>query len=27
VAVDIRYVLWVTKKVAGADFLLKEMGI
>lgn len=27
VAVDIRYVLWVTGKVAGADFLLKEMGV
>ncbi len=27
IAVDIRYVLWVTEKVAKADFLLKEMGI
>lgn len=27
VAVDIRYVLWVTGKVAGAEFLLKEMGV
>jgi hypothetical protein len=27
IAVDIRYVLWVTEKVAGADYLLKEMGI
>jgi hypothetical protein len=27
IAVDIRYVLWVTQKFAGADFLLREMGI
>jgi hypothetical protein len=27
IAVDIRYVLWVTQKVAGADHLLKEMGV
>jgi len=27
IGVDIRYVLWVTQKVGGADFLLKEMGI
>lgn len=27
IAVDIRYVLWVTLKLAGADFLLKEMGV
>ncbi len=27
IAVDIRYVLWVTEKFAGAEFLLKEMGI
>jgi hypothetical protein len=27
IAVDIRYVLWVTEKVGKADFLLKEMGI
>ncbi len=27
IAVDIRYVLWVTQKFAGADFLLKELGI
>ncbi|MBZ0200940.1 MAG: S46 family peptidase, partial [Ignavibacteriaceae bacterium] len=27
IGVDIRYVLWVTEKVGGADFLLKEMGV
>ena len=27
IAVDIRYVLWVTQKFAGADFLLREMGL
>ena len=27
IAVDIRYVLWVTQKVGKADFLLKEMGV
>jgi hypothetical protein len=27
IAVDIRYVLWVTQKFAGAEFLLKEMGL
>ncbi len=27
IAVDVRYVLWVTQKFAGADFLLREMGI
>ncbi|MBS4033424.1 MAG: S46 family peptidase [Ignavibacterium sp.] len=26
IGVDIRYILWVTQKVGGADFLLKEMG-
>jgi hypothetical protein len=27
IAVDIRYVLWVTEKFAGADYLLEEMNI
>jgi hypothetical protein len=27
IAVDIRYVLWVTEKVGGADHLLQEMGV
>jgi hypothetical protein len=27
IAVDIRYVLWVTQKFAGADFLLQELGV
>ena len=27
IAVDIRYVLWVTQKFAGADYLLEEMNI
>lgn len=27
IGVDIRFVLWVTQQVSGADFLLKEMGI
>jgi hypothetical protein len=27
ISVDIRYVLFVTEKYAGADFLLKEMGV
>jgi hypothetical protein len=27
IAVDVRYVLWVTQKFGGADFLLREMGI
>lgn len=27
IAVDIRYVLWVTQKVAGAEHLLEEMGV
>jgi hypothetical protein len=27
IAVDIRYVLWVTEKFAGAEYLLKEMGV
>ncbi len=27
IAVDIRYVLFVTEKYAGADYLLKEMGL
>ena len=27
IGVDIRFVLWVTQKVGGADFLLKEMGV
>src|SRR5690606_27468742 len=26
IGVDIRYILWVTQKVGGADFLLNEMG-
>jgi len=25
--VDIRYVLWVTQKFGGVEYLLKEMGI
>ena len=27
IGVDIRYVLWITGKVYGAEDLLKEMGI
>jgi len=27
IAVDIRYVLWVTQKVGGAGYLLQEMGV
>lgn len=27
IAVDIRYVLWVTQKIGGAEFLLKEMSV
>lgn len=27
IGVDIRYVLWVTEKIGGADYLLKEMGV
>lgn len=27
IAVDIRYVLWVTQKFGGVDYLLKEMGV
>lgn len=27
IAVDIRYVLWVTSEIGGADFLLREMGV
>lgn len=27
IAVDIRYVLWVTQKYGGVDYLLKEMGV
>ena len=27
IGVDIRYVLFVTEKIGGADFLLKEMGV
>jgi hypothetical protein len=27
IGVDIRFVLWVTQQVSGAEFLLKEMGI
>lgn len=27
IGVDIRYVLWVTQKIGGADFLLEEMGV
>jgi hypothetical protein len=27
IGVDIRYVLWVTQKFGGVDYLLKEMGI
>jgi hypothetical protein len=27
IGVDIRYVLWVTQKFEGVDYLLKEMGI
>lgn len=27
IAVDIRYVLWVTEKVGGAGYLLNEMGV
>lgn len=27
IAVDIRYVLWVTKYVGGVDYLLEEMGV
>ena len=27
IGVDIRYVLWITQKVGGADYLLEEMGV
>lgn len=27
ISVDIRYVLFITEKLAGADFILKEMGV
>ena len=27
ISVDIRYVLFVTEKFAGGDYILKEMGI
>ena len=27
IGVDIRYVLWVTQKIVGADYILPEMGV
>jgi hypothetical protein len=27
IGVDIRYILWVTQKIGGADYLLEEMGV
>ena len=27
IAVDIRYVLWITERYGNADFLLREMGV
>jgi hypothetical protein len=27
IGVDIRYILWVTQKLGGADYLLEEMGV
>ncbi len=27
IGVDIRYILWVTQKLGGANYLLKEMGV
>lgn len=27
IGVDIRYVLWVTQKIGGADYILQEMGV
>ena len=27
IGVDIRYILWVTQKLGGANFLLQEMGV
>lgn len=27
IGVDIRYILWVTQKIGGADYLLDEMGV
>ncbi|UCE07524.1 MAG: S46 family peptidase, partial [bacterium] len=27
IAVDIRYVLWITQKFGGAEYLLEEMGV
>lgn len=27
IGVDIRYVLWVTQKIGGADFILSELGV
>jgi hypothetical protein len=27
ISVDIRYVMFITEKLAGADFILKEMGL
>ncbi len=27
IAVDIRYVLWVTEKVGGADHIIKELDV
>ena len=27
IGVDIRYILWITQKLGGADFLLEEMGV
>ncbi|MCK5088257.1 MAG: S46 family peptidase, partial [Melioribacteraceae bacterium] len=27
IGVDIRYILWITQKLGGADFLLQEMGV
>ncbi|MCU7493943.1 MAG: S46 family peptidase [Ignavibacteria bacterium] len=27
IGVDIRYVLWVTQKIGGADFILQELGV
>ncbi len=27
IGVDIRYILWITQKIGGADYLLEEMGV
>lgn len=27
IGVDIRYVLWITQKIGGADYLIEEMGV